>query len=64
MQYILVKTKKLKANNIGIDAFGKVYSNPRIKSDKSVWKQYQDVFISKGLPDKALFIVNPVKLVV
>lgn len=64
LQYILIKTKKLKTGNIGSNAFSKGYNNPRVKSDKSVWKQYQDAFISKGLSNKALFITNPVKLVV
>lgn len=64
LQYILVKTKKLKPGNIGAGAFGNGYSNPRVKLDKSVWKQYQNVFISKGLSSKALFLINPAKLVV
>ncbi|MFG6393505.1 MAG: leucine-rich repeat domain-containing protein [Lachnospiraceae bacterium] len=64
LQYILVKTKKLKPGNIGAGVFGNGYSNPRVKLDKSVWKQYQNVFISKGLSSKALFLINPAKLVV
>ncbi len=64
LKYILVKTKKLKPGNIGSNAFSKGYSNPRVKSDKSVWKQYQNTFISKGLSNKALFIINPARLVV
>lgn len=62
LQYILVKTKKLKANNIGKDAFSSGYANPRVKSNKSIWKQYQNIFTSKGLSKGALFIINPVKL--
>ncbi len=64
LQYILVKTKKLKPGNIGNNAFSRGYSNPRVKTDKSVWKQYQTDFTAKGLSGKALFIINPVKLVV
>ncbi len=64
LRYILVKTKKLKQGNIDNNAFGKGYSNPRVKTDKSVWKQYQAAFTAKGLSGKALFIINPVKLIV
>lgn len=64
LQYIIVKTKKLKANNIGKDAFSSGYANPRVKSDKSVWKQYQNIFTLKGLSNKAVFIINPVKLMI
>ncbi len=64
LQYILVKTKKLKQDNIGNNAFSKGYINPRVKTDKSVWKQYQAAFTAKGLSNKALFIINPVKLVI
>ena len=63
LQYILVKTTKLKSNNIGNEAFSYGYSNPRVKTNKSVWKQYQTLFTEKGLSNKALFIIDPVKLV-
>ncbi len=64
LRYIDVKTKKLEPGNIGGNAFGNGYGSPRVKSDKSVWKQYQDMFTSKGLSNKAVFIINPAKLVI
>lgn len=64
LRYIDVKTKKLKPGSIGSNAFGDGYRNPRIKMDKSVWMQYQNILESKGLSNKAVFIVNPDKLVI
>lgn len=64
LRYIDVKTKKLEPGNIGSNAFGNGYGSPRVKTDKSVWRQYQNMLTSKGLSNKAVFIINPVKLVV
>ena len=63
LKYIDIKTKKLKPGGIGSNAFGNGYSSPRIKTNKSVWKKYQNVLTSKGLSNKAVFITNPVKLI-
>ncbi len=63
LRYILVNTKKLKAKNIGSNAFGKGFITPRIKSDKSKWYSYSNIFTSKGMSSRALYIINPVKLI-
>lgn len=56
LQYILVKTKKLKAGNIGKKAFANGYPNPRIKTDKKLRKKYAGIFISKGISKRTAFI--------
>lgn len=63
LRYIYVKSKKLTAKNIGKQAFGRGYRSPRVKSAKSVWRRYAHILPAKGLSKKALFIINPVKLV-
>lgn len=63
LRYIYVKSKKLAARNIGKLAFGSGYKSPRVKSAKSVWRKYAYTLPVKGLSEKALFIINPVKLV-
>ena len=64
LRYILVKPKKLEAKSIGNNAFGKGAINLRVKTDKSKWKLYSKIFTSKGMSEKALYIIDPVKLVV
>jgi len=64
LRYILVKTNKLTTGSVGKDAFSEGYSNPRVKTDKSMWKQYRNIFVSRGLSNKALFVINPVKLII
>lgn len=64
LQYIHVKTNKLTLKNIGKDAFSGGYNMPRVKTDKSKWKKYSNIFISRGMSGKALFVINPVKLVI
>ncbi|MCI8564673.1 MAG: leucine-rich repeat protein, partial [Lachnospiraceae bacterium] len=64
LRYFMVKTNKLTAENIGEDAFSCGYSKPRIKTDKSMWRQYLRIFTEKGMSEKALYIIDPVKLVI
>ena len=64
LRYILVKTKKLTAKNIGSNAFAKGSAKLRVKTDKNKWKSYAQIFMSKGMSKKALFIIDPVKLVI
>ena len=64
LRYIYVKSKKLTENNIGGQAFGRGYHSPRVKTAKSIWKQYSNVFLLRGMSKKALFVINPVKLVI
>lgn len=64
LRYLQFKTKKLTSGNIGKKAFGSSYASPRVKTDKNKWKQYSQILFSKGMSRKAVFIVDPVKLVV
>ena len=63
LRYIYVKSKKLTAKNIGKQAFGNGYPSPRVKSAKSVWRRYARILPAKGLSKRAVYIINPVKLV-
>lgn len=63
LRYIYVKSKKLTAKSIGKQAFGGGYKLPRVKSAKNVWKRYARILLAKGLSKKAVFIINPVKLI-
>ena len=63
LRYILVKTKKLTAKSVGDNAFGKGAANPRVKTDKTKWRLYSKIFVAKGMSKKALFIIDPVKLI-
>lgn len=63
LRYILVKTKKLTAKNVGSDAFGKGAAKLRVKTDKNKWKLYARIFTARGMSVKALYIIDPVKLV-
>ena len=63
LRYIYVKSKKLVAKNIGKQAFGGGYKSPRVKSVKSVWRRYARILPAKGLSKRAVYIINPVKLV-
>ena len=64
LRYILVKTNKLTAKNVGSNAFGKGAAKLRVKTDKTKWRLYAQIFMSKGMSAKALFIIDPVKLVI
>lgn len=64
LRYIFVKTKTLTAKTVGNNAFGKGANKLRVKTDKSKWKFYAQIFMAKGMSKKALFIINPVKLVI
>ncbi len=64
LRYIYVKSKKLTENNIGGQAFGGGYHSPRVKTAKNIWKQYSNVFLLRGMSKKALFVIDPVKLVI
>lgn len=64
LRYILVKTNKLIAKNVGYNAFGKGALKLRVKTDKGKWKLYSKIFIEKGMSNKAIFIIDPVKLVI
>lgn len=63
LRYIYVKSKKLVAKDIGKQAFGNGYQSPRVKSAKSVWRRYARILPAKGLSKRAVYIINPVKLV-
>lgn len=63
LRYIDVKSKKLTAKSIGKQAFGRGYKLPRVKSAKNVWKRYARIMPAKGLSKKAVFIINPARLV-
>ena len=63
LRYIQVNTKKLIAKNIGKNAFGKGFIAPRIKSDKSKWYSYRNIFTTKGMSNHALYVIEPVKLI-
>ena len=64
LRYFMIKTKKLTLQNIGKNAFGGGYHSPRVKTDKSIWKRYSNVFIVRGMSKKALFVIDPVRLVI
>ena len=51
-------------SNIGKDVFSGGYSTPRIKTDKSKWKLYCKIFTESGMSLKALYVIDPVKLVI
>ena len=63
LQYILVKSNKLMESNIGKEVFSGGFSTPRIKTDKSKWELYQKIFTARGMSQKALYIIDPVKLI-
>jgi len=63
LRYLLFKTKKLTPSNVGKKAFSGCYAKPRVKTDKSKWKQYSKILLSRGMSGRALFIIDPVKLV-
>ncbi len=64
LRYILVKTNRLTAKNVGSNSFGKGAANLRVKTDKNKWRLYAQIFMSRGMSKKALFIIDPVKLVI
>lgn len=64
LRYIFVKTKKLTAKNIGSNVFGKEATRLRVKTDKGKWKAYAKFFRAKGMFRKAVFIIDPVKLII
>ena len=64
LRYFMVKTNKLTLGNIGENAFGRGYGSPRVKTDKGIWKRYSNVFLLRGMSKKALFVIDPVKLVI
>ena len=64
LTYIMVKTKKLTLNNVGRDAFSGGYHSPRIKTAKNIWKQYSVILLQRGISRKALFLIDPAKLVI
>lgn len=49
LRYILIKTKKLTAKNVGKNAFGSGYISPRVKTNKKIWKRYSRILLSKGM---------------
>ena len=64
LHYILVKSNKLSESNVGNEIFSGGYINPRVKTDKSKWKLYQKIFTSRVMSQRALYIIDPVKLVI
>lgn len=64
LHYIQINTKKLTLKNTGKDAFANGYGSPRVKSDKSVWEKYSRIFSQRGISAKALYIIDPVKLII
>lgn len=63
LQYIYAKTTKLTLDSIGTEAFAAGYGSPRIKTKKSVWKRYSNIFLLRGMSKKALYVINPVPLI-
>ncbi len=64
LRYMVVKTKKLSAKNIGNNAFGKGSANIRVKTDKTKKKLYSKIFIARGMSEKVIYIAGSVKLVI
>ena len=64
LRYIMVKTNKLTPKSIGKNAFSGGYRLPRVKTDKKIWRKYSRIFLKSGISRKALFIIDPVKLVI
>ena len=53
LKNIVIKTKKLKAKKIGVDAFKKKKSNATIKVPKKKKKIYKAMLLKKGVSAKA-----------
>lgn len=64
LRYIMVKSAKLQGKHLGRNLFGGGYPYPRVKTHKRLWKKYAGFFLSRGLSGKALFVINPVRLVI
>ncbi len=64
LRFIMVKTNKLTPKSIGKNAFSGGYRLPRVKTDKKIWRKYSRIFLKSGISRKALFIIDPVKLVI
>lgn len=64
LRYMMFQTKKLTSGSVGKNVFSGCYRSPRIKTDKSVWKRYSLIFGKSGMPGKALYVIDPVKLVI
>lgn len=64
LRYIGVKTNRLQLGNVGKNVFAGGYRNPRVKTAKKVWRKYADIFVLRGLSERGIFVINPVKLVI
>ncbi len=59
---MLVRSDKIKA--LGSKAFAGVTSKMKVKTSKKKWRKYARMFTGKGkMSSRALFVINPVKLV-
>lgn len=63
LRYIMVKTKKLTQGSVGKNAFSAGYHSPRVKTAKNIWRKYSNILLRSGISGKALFIIDPVKLI-
>lgn len=63
LRYVMVKSNKLLAKNVGKDIFAAGYPLPRVKTDEKKWKLYAFIFLSRGMSEKAVFVIDPVELV-
>lgn len=63
LQCIIVKTKKLTAKSVRNNAFGKGEAEPWVIADKTKLRLYSKIFVAKGMSKKALFIIDPIKLI-
>lgn len=64
LRYLDVRTTKLTLNRVGMNAFAKGYRAPRVKTKKDVWALYSDIFLLRGISKKALYVIDPVKLII
>lgn len=63
LRYVMVKSNKLLTKNVGKDIFAAGYPSPRVKTDEKKWKLYAFIFLSRGMSEKAVFVIDPVELV-
>ncbi len=55
LKSIVIKTKLLKAKNVGANAFKGVYSKSAVTCPKGMAKKYRALLLKKGMPKKAVF---------
>lgn len=61
LRYIVLKTDKIVS--VGAKAFQGVSPKMKVKTTKKKWAKYQKMFTGRGkMPQKALFLIEPVKI--